>query len=43
MLFYRPGEDHGLPRDPFNALVVPRPIGWISTRSRDGIDNLAPY
>lgn len=42
-MFYRPGEDHGLPRDPFNAIVVPRPIGWISTRSAAGVDNLAPY
>ncbi len=42
-MFYRPEDDHGLPRDPFNYLVVPRPIGWISTRSTAGIDNLAPY
>jgi flavin reductase (DIM6/NTAB) family NADH-FMN oxidoreductase RutF len=42
-MFYRPGEPHGLPNNPFNALVVPRPIGWISTRSAAGIDNLAPY
>lgn len=43
-MFYRPeDDDHGLPRNPFNYLVVPRPIGWISTRSADGIDNLAPY
>ncbi|MBT3342599.1 MAG: flavin reductase family protein [Gemmatimonadetes bacterium] len=42
-MFYRPEDDHGLPRDPFNYLVVPRPIGWISTRSADGVDNLAPY
>ena len=43
-LFYRPAkDDHGLRRDPFNSIVVPRPIGWISTRSSDGIDNLAPY
>lgn len=27
----------------YNALVVPRPIGWISTLSRDGVVNLAPY
>jgi flavin reductase (DIM6/NTAB) family NADH-FMN oxidoreductase RutF len=32
-----------LPRDPFKAIVAPRPIGWISTRSRDGLVNLAPY
>ena len=36
-------DDHGLPYNPFKACVVPRPIGWISTRSLDGIDNLAPY
>jgi flavin reductase (DIM6/NTAB) family NADH-FMN oxidoreductase RutF len=34
---------HGLPFDPFKALIAPRPIGWISTRSSDGQDNLAPY
>jgi flavin reductase (DIM6/NTAB) family NADH-FMN oxidoreductase RutF len=43
-LFYRPGvEPHGLPHNPFNAIVSPRPIGWISTRGADGRDNLAPY
>ena len=42
-MFYRPEDGHGLPRDPFNYLVVPRPIGWVSTRSADGVDNLAPY
>jgi flavin reductase (DIM6/NTAB) family NADH-FMN oxidoreductase RutF len=41
--FYRPSEGHGLPHDPFNALVAPRPIGWISTRSTAGVLNLAPY
>lgn len=41
-MFYRPAEGHGLPHNPFNALVVPRPIGWISTRGPGG-DNLAPY
>jgi flavin reductase (DIM6/NTAB) family NADH-FMN oxidoreductase RutF len=34
---------HGLRHDPFKALVVPRPIGWISTMGRDGVPNLAPY
>jgi flavin reductase (DIM6/NTAB) family NADH-FMN oxidoreductase RutF len=34
---------HGLPHDPLKALVTPRPIGWISTVSRAGICNLAPY
>jgi flavin reductase (DIM6/NTAB) family NADH-FMN oxidoreductase RutF len=42
-LFYEPGEAHGLPRDPFKSCVVPRPIGWISTLSRDGVANLAPF
>lgn len=35
--------DHGLAHDPFTSLVVPRPIGWISTVSLDGAVNLAPY
>ena len=34
---------HGLRHDPFKALVVPRPIGWISTVSAAGICNIAPY
>ena len=42
-MFYRPEDGHGLPHNPFNAIVTPRPIGWISTRSKDGVDNLAPY
>ena len=42
-MFYRPEEGHGLPHNPFNAIVTPRPIGWISTRGSDGQDNLAPY
>jgi len=41
--FYRPSEGHGLPHDPFNALVAPRPIGWISSRSAAGVLNVAPY
>lgn len=41
-MFYRPESGHGLPHNPFNALVAPRPIGWISTRGKQG-DNLAPY
>ena len=41
--FYRPAEGTGLPHDPFNAIVGPRPIGWISTRDADGVRNLAPY
>ena len=42
-MFYRPAEGHGLPHNPFNALVAPRPIGLISTRGADGTENLAPY
>ena len=42
-MFYRPEEGHGLPHNPFNAIVTPRPIGWISTRAQDGSENLAPY
>lgn len=41
--FYEPGKGHGLPHDPFNAIVGPRPIGWISSQSADGHLNLAPY
>lgn len=42
-MFYEPKDGHGLPHNPFNAIVTPRPIGWISTRGADGRDNLAPY
>lgn len=42
-MFYRPQEGHGLPHNPFNAIITPRPIGWISTRDAQGRDNLAPY
>jgi flavin reductase (DIM6/NTAB) family NADH-FMN oxidoreductase RutF len=42
-MFYRPSDGHGLPHNPFNAIVTPRPIGWISTRGADGSENLAPY
>ena len=41
--FYEPRSGHRLPHDPFNAIVGPRPIGWISTRSQAGGLNLAPY
>jgi len=41
--FYEPHHGHGLPHDPFNAIVGPRPIGWISTRSLDDVLNVAPY
>jgi len=40
---YAPREGHGLPHDPFNAIVGPRPIGWIASRSAAGALNLAPY
>jgi flavin reductase (DIM6/NTAB) family NADH-FMN oxidoreductase RutF len=42
-MFYRPADGHPLPRNPFKACVVPRPIGWISTLSPAGVPNLAPY
>ncbi|MEM8751688.1 MAG: flavin reductase family protein [Pseudomonadota bacterium] len=43
-MFYRPGrDDHGLPRNPFNALITPRPIAWVATRDGDGAPNLAPF
>lgn len=42
-MFYRTDGDHGLPHNPFKALVAPRPIGWISSVSADGVVNLAPY
>ena len=41
--FYEPAKGHGLRHDPFNAIVGPRPIGWISTKGADGSVNLAPY
>ena len=41
--FYEPRHGHGLPHDPFNAIVGPRPIGWISSRGTNGGVNLAPY
>jgi flavin reductase (DIM6/NTAB) family NADH-FMN oxidoreductase RutF len=43
-MFYETSKnDHGLPRDPFKAIVAPRPIGWISSMSAGGQVNLAPY
>ncbi|MFV2001395.1 MAG: flavin reductase family protein [Paracoccaceae bacterium] len=42
-MFYRPADGHGLPHNPFSAIVTPRPIGWISTRGKNGRSNLAPY
>ena len=41
--FYEPAKGHGLPHDPFNAMVGPRPIGWISSQDENGALNLAPY
>ena len=43
MHYYEPRHGHGLPHDPFNAIVGPRPIGWISSKSAAGVLNLAPY
>jgi flavin reductase (DIM6/NTAB) family NADH-FMN oxidoreductase RutF len=43
-MFYDAVENrHGLKHDPFKSLVIPRPIGWISSLSPDGVVNLAPY
>lgn len=42
-MFYNAGRPHGLRHNPFNALVIPRPIGWISSLDADGVPNLAPY
>ena len=42
-MFYEPKKGHPFKADPFNALVFPRPIGWISSSSKKGIANLAPY
>ncbi|MEZ5704213.1 MAG: flavin reductase family protein [Burkholderiaceae bacterium] len=41
--FYEPAQGHGLPHDPFNAIVGPRPIGWVSTCDANRVLNLAPY
>ncbi|PZC50396.1 MAG: NADH-FMN oxidoreductase RutF, flavin reductase (DIM6/NTAB) family [Chloroflexi bacterium] len=43
IMFYEPKNGHSLDYNPFNAIVIPRPIGWISTMSQEGIPNLAPY
>ena len=40
--YYEPAQGHGLKHDPFNAIVGPRPIGWIASRSAGGALNLAP-
>lgn len=41
--FYEPAKGHRLPHDPLNAIIGPRPIGWISSQDADGLRNLAPY
>ena len=41
--FYEPSQGHRLAHDPFNAIVAPRPIGWIASRGASGAVNLAPY
>ena len=43
-MFYATDKpDHGLPHDPFKAIIAPRPIGWITSMSNSGAINLAPY
>lgn len=42
-MFYRAEDGHGLPHNPFKAIISPRPIAWISTIDAAGTANLAPY
>lgn len=44
-MYFQPGahKEAGLPFSPIKAIVSPRPIGWISSRGKDGTFNLAPY
>ena len=42
-MFYEVSKGHGLKYNPFKGCIVPRPIGWISSISKEGITNLAPY
>lgn len=42
-MFFKTDAPHGLPHHPFKGCVIPRPIGWVSTQSADGIGNLAPF
>ncbi len=43
-MFYEPkNNDHGLPYNPFKSIVIPRPIGWISSYDSKGVPNVAPY
>lgn len=41
--YYEPARGHGLPHDPLNAIIGPRPIGWIASQDAEGRRNLAPY
>ena len=41
--YYEPSKGHGLRHNPFNAIIAPRPIGWISSLNANGQANLAPY
>lgn len=41
--YYEPADGHGLPHDPLNAIIGPRPIGWIASYNQQGARNLAPY
>jgi len=43
MFYTTDGKKHGLPHDPFKAIIAPRPIGWITSMSASGEINLAPY
>ncbi len=42
-MFYETKDPHGLKHNPFKSLVVPRPIGWVSSQDGNGVVNLAPY
>ena len=42
-MFYEPKKGHPFSIDPYKSLIFPRPIGWISTISKKGVPNLAPY
>jgi len=42
-MYYSVSDGHGLPYNPFKAIIAPRPIGWISSLGADGSVNLAPY
>lgn len=42
-MFYRAEDGHGLPHNPFKAIISPRPIAWVSTQDAAGVPNLAPY